>query len=225
MASIAFSVYRALTSVAMIIMSSSTPGNLSNYNNIIIYYYCNKYYNFPLIAATGNVHELISSLSSTGRRHVCAKDLLTFSCEISGLYLSWVVDGAHRTILFGDQRVDTIQTVSQGKAILTMNEEIEGDTESRRRLRSALLIDSSQYYIGYHNLSCSSDRDTQNLTFREGGKSIMLASVHLVIVTCILIISRNTNYAQQFDSKLFSDGTICKLPGSDFTDVECTRKS
>lgn len=123
-----------------------------------------------MTAVIGDVHELISSLSSTGRRHVCANDLLTFFCEISGPYLSWVVDGTHRTILFGDQRVDTVQTVSHAKVILTMNEELEGGTESQRRLRSALLIDSSQY-TEFHNLSCSSDRDTQNLTFREAGIS------------------------------------------------------
>jgi hypothetical protein len=122
----------------------------------------------------GDVHDLISSLSSTGRRHICTNDLLTFFCEISGPYLSWVVDSTHRTILFGDQRVDTVQTVAHIKAILTINEEIEGGTESRRRLRSALLIDCS--HTEFRNLSCSSDRDTQNLTFTEAGKfaAIML---------------------------------------------------
>ena len=124
--------------------------------------------NNSLNTVIGDVHVLTSSLSSTGRSHVCSNDLLTFSCQVSGPYLSWIVDGTHRTILFGTQRVDTVQTVSNIKAILTMNEEIEGGAGSQRRLGSALLIDSSQY-ANFQNLSCSSVNNTKMLTFREAG--------------------------------------------------------
>ena len=123
-----------------------------------------------IFTVVGDVHKLTSSLSSTARNHVCNNELVTFSCEVSGPYLSWVIDSTHRTILFGTQPIDTVQTVSNIKAILIMNEEISRDSEMQRRLRSALLIDSSQY-TNFRNLSCSSDRDTQVLAFREAGNS------------------------------------------------------
>ena len=123
-------------------------------------------------AVVGEVHELISSLSSTGRRHVCANEPLTFSCEVSGPYLQWMFDSTHRTILFGNQRIDTVQTFTDQniKAILTMNEELGGDSELQRRLRSALLIESHEYTVAdSHNITCSSDRDMEILTFQVAG--------------------------------------------------------
>ena len=150
--------------VTSVIISCLGPGK--NYNSLR---HCNIV-DFPLNTVAGGVHELVSSLSSTGRNHVCNNELLTFSCEVSGPYLSWVIDSTHRTILFGHQPIDTVQTVSNIKAILTMNNEIEGGSELQRRLRSALLIESSQY-TNFSNLSCSSEGDIRTLTFREAGNS------------------------------------------------------
>ena len=155
--------------IVLVIISSLGSGNLKKIISLLCMVV--KFnLTFPLNTVVGDVHMLTSSLSSTARNHVCNNELLTFSCEVSGPYLSWVIDSTHRTILFGTQPIDTVQTVSSTKAILTMNEEVDGGSEMQRRLRSVLLIDSSQY-TNFSNLSCSTDRDTQVLTFREAGNS------------------------------------------------------
>ena len=117
----------------------------------------------------GEVHSLLSSLTSTGRLHTCTNEPLTFLCEVEGPYLQWVYNSVHRSILFADERVDTVQTVTgqDVKVILTKNNEIVG-SESRRRLSSALLISQSSPLTDSYNISCSSDDDMQMQYFRAG---------------------------------------------------------
>lgn len=73
----------------------------------------------------------------------------------------------HRTILFANQRIDTVQAVTgqNVKAILTVNDDLQQGNS--RRLGSALLIDSSQN-TNFHNISCSSDVDRAMLSFQTG---------------------------------------------------------
>ena len=99
------------------------------------------------------------------------------------MYLQWVLDSrfaAYRTILSGNQRIDTVQTIPSRnqsvKAILTMN--VAGTSELQRRLRSALLIETPQNDIiglSSHdiNITCSSDTgDTQVQIFQVAGDLI-----------------------------------------------------
>jgi hypothetical protein len=118
-----------------------------------------------LIAVSGEVHELISSLSLTGRNHVCANEPLIYLCEVhvgAQEYLKWKVDSSesHRMILHTHQPVGTLEPNSNLSiiAILTVNEELNNMgalNQIRRRLRSSLLIDTPQI-IGEHTFSCSS---------------------------------------------------------------------
>lgn len=105
----------------------------------------------------GEVQSLVSSLTSTGRAHICIDEPLTFICEVEGPYLQWIYNSVHRTTLFANQRIDTVQAVTgqNVKALLTKNEELQGSSENRRRLGSALLIESS-LDTDFHNISCSS---------------------------------------------------------------------
>ena len=126
--------------------------------------------------ASGEVRELISPLSSTGRNHVCANEPLIYSCEIHGEYLQWMLDHTPslRAILHGGLKVDTVQMISNQtiKAILTMNEELNNVTAGEsKRLRSALLIDTSQI-AGLHNISCSSNEgDVREQSFQVAGEN------------------------------------------------------
>ena len=126
------------------------------------------------IVVSGEVRELISPLSSTGRNHVCANEPLIYSCEVHGAYLQWMLDHTPslRAILHGGLRVDTVQMISNQsiKAILMMNEQLNNVTAGdSKRLRSALLIDTSQF-AGLHNISCSSNEgDVREQSFRVAG--------------------------------------------------------
>ena len=116
---------------------------------------------------------LKSSLAVTGRRHACPGELLVFKCEVQGQFIKWTFNSGYRTIFFHDHDVNTVRIVSglHGiRAVLTGNDALPGDqpASSRRSLRSVLIIDSP--LNGYsHNISCSSDTDTQKRHLQFAG--------------------------------------------------------
>ena len=90
---------------------------------------------------------------------------------MDGPYLQWTYN-SHRTILFANQRIDTVQAVpgQNVKALLTKNDKLQGSSEQQRRLGSALLIESSQasQNTDFHNISCSSGEGMEVQSFRAG---------------------------------------------------------
>ena len=97
-----------------------------------------------------------------------------FTCEIVGSRLDWRVDSIHRARYLDGNRVDEVRTVNGASirfhSILTGNEEVTGTTGSRRRLTSTLIAELSQSSTSPHNISCSSDSETQLLQFQIAGK-------------------------------------------------------
>ena len=126
-----------------------------------------------------------ASLESTRRIHPCSGELLVFTCETNGTYLDWKFDKVHRAIFFDDQSVDQVQTVSgqgfQLHSILTGNDALTG-TSATRRLNSVLILRLSESNTESHNITCSSDSETQVVRFRTAGKR-RLARRYQVLVS------------------------------------------
>ena len=127
-----------------------------------------------LLIASSEVQHLQSSLATTGRKHPCGGELLTFTCEIVGSRLDWRVDSVHRARYFDTNRVDEVRTVNgpriRFRTILMGNEEITGTIGSTRRLTSTLIAELSQSSTSPHSISSSSDSETQLLQFQVAGK-------------------------------------------------------
>ena len=115
-----------------------------------------------------------SSLATTGRRHPCSGELLTFTCTVVGSRLDWSVDSIHRARYFDTNRVDEVRTVNgpsiRFRTILMGNEEVAGI--SNRRLTSTLIAELSQSSTSLHTISCSSNSETQLLQFQVAGKHL-----------------------------------------------------
>ena len=130
-----------------------------------------------LHVASGEVQHFQSSLATTGRRHPCRGELLMFTCEVVGSRLDWRVDSIHRARYFDTNRVDEVRTVNgpsvRFRTILTGNEEVTGVT-GVRRLVSTLIAELSQSSASLHNISCSSDSETQLYKFQIAGTATCL---------------------------------------------------
>lgn len=127
---------------------------------------------------SSEVRSFHSSLATTGRRHPCGDELLTFTCEVTGSRLDWRVDSnsVHRVRYFGTNRVDEVRTVNgvsiKFRTILTGNEEVTGTTGSSRQLTSTLIAELSQSSVSLHNISCSSNTQRQVLQVQVAGNLI-----------------------------------------------------
>ena len=133
-----------------------------------------------LHVASSEVQHFQSSLATTGRRHPCRGELLTFTCEVVGSRLDWRVDSIHRARYFDTNRVDEVRTVNgpsiKFRTILMGNEEVTGSTGLSRRLTSTLIAELSQSSTSPHSISCSSDLETQLLQFQvEGTVTCLIA--------------------------------------------------
>ena len=99
-----------------------------------------------------------------------------FTCEVIGSRLDWRVDSIHRARFFGTNRVDEVRTVNgpsiKFRTILTGNEEVSGNT-GLRRLTSTLIAELSESSTTPHNISCSSDSETQLYKFQIAGAILL----------------------------------------------------
>ena len=129
---------------------------------------------FLFLVVSGVVQHFQSSLATTGRRHPCSGELLTFTCTVVGSRLDWRVDSNHRARYFDTNRVDEVRTVNgpsiKFRTILMGNEEVTETTGSTRRLTSTLIAELSQLSTSPHTISCSSDSESQLLRFQVAGK-------------------------------------------------------
>lgn len=126
-----------------------------------------------IFVVTSDVQSFRSSLATTGRRHPCSDELLTFKCEVVGSRLDWRVDSVHRARYSVTDRVDEVRTVNgpsiKFRTLLTDN---KGAAGSNRRLTSILIAEPFQPSISPHNISCSSDSETQLLQVQVAGNLI-----------------------------------------------------
>ena len=114
---------------------------------------------------SGSVTFLQSPLAATGRIHTCPEEPQVLICQVEGSYIRWTFDSNYRANLFHYHNVNTVRIVSEQhgiRAVLIGNDAIPESTGTVRRLRSALIIESSSALRGdVHNISCSSDSASQ----------------------------------------------------------------
>ena len=129
--------------------------------------------------ATAAVIHVQSSLTATGREHACPDEPLIFTCEVNGQFIQWTFNSYYRTIFFYDDSVNAIETVSGQygvRAILTGNgptHNAGSPNTNSRRLKSSLIIESSDSLVAeyLHNISCSSDTETRTQQLKIAGKN------------------------------------------------------
>ena len=128
---------------------------------------------------------------------MCAGEVVTFMCEVTGTMLLWITDPLeqHRLIFFNSTRVDEVRVAQGNKRAVLLNND-PTNVEGMRRLSSVLLVPVGSQMGSTINITCSSGVESQPISRLYGiaGKLVQYIFNDLLNVkdTSFLFCHRNS---------------------------------
>ena len=127
------------------------------------------------------VHQLYSSISSTGRSHGCVGELLTFTCTTNGAWIRWKLAVGtqpykEQSTFTSNDKINSVKINSALEDITAILSEIHANmTSEEANFTSVIFIKLNNNTLpGY--IACSSSTDNATLQYGIAGKYMAYAA-------------------------------------------------